>query len=361
MKSVTIIGNNAGNQPLSDGGRIKTRLYKNILEKEGFFVNFIDIFGWKKKIFKIVFAIKKAVKKSGKIIIMAGPRGCRFFIPLVHFLDFKHKCKLVFCPLGVGTIDKLIKDLNPQEVDCFIKNENYFGKKDKKMSKILKDFEYVVLQNSVLEACYKQFYNLTNTAVLRNFRLENQQIEQTSNNRTDYLNVIFYSRVCENKGILDLVEAVKKCNADNFKINLDIVGDNQLEDKNYFNNLNLPFVEYKGVIKQEESIKLLSNYDLFCLPTKYHGEGTPGSLIESLFAGTPVLVSSYSQANEIVVDGENGFIFEINNIESLIEKLIYCYRNKGKLGLMRKKVIDSSKTFTYDYNASDFLRYFGDK
>ena len=41
-KVINIIGNNNSGNAISDGGRIKIRLYKSLLEEHGFKVNIID-------------------------------------------------------------------------------------------------------------------------------------------------------------------------------------------------------------------------------------------------------------------------------------------------------------------------------
>ena len=86
---ITFIANNANNGLVSDGGRIKIRLYKDLLIKEGYKVNIIELDGWKKRVFNIIFQIKKAIKNRDRIVIMAGPKGCRKIIPLLNFLNKK--------------------------------------------------------------------------------------------------------------------------------------------------------------------------------------------------------------------------------------------------------------------------------
>ena len=51
-------------------------------------------------------------------------------------------------------------------------------------------------------------------------------------------------------------------------------------------------------------------------------EGMSNSLLESMALGVPAIVSNVSGVDEIVIDNQNGFIFEPKNENELYEKLI---------------------------------------
>lgn len=356
---ITIIGNVANNKTAADGGRIKIRLYVQLLQKEGYEVNVIDLDGWKKRIFSVVSQIKKAIKNKDRIVVMAGPNGCRKILPLIDFLNKKNKAKIVFCPLGIGTLDAVVKNMNFDKAQQFLKGEIEISNSDEKMKRILEKMEFVVLENESLLARYRSYYHLNNLEVLENFR--NYSIEPKTYSQSTQLNIVYTSRVKEYKGIMDLISVVKDINSalDN-AIKLDIYGDNQLSPEN-----NLIFqqsldenIVYHGVANASEIFDLIKKYDLFCLPTKYHGEGTSGALIESIIAGTPVLVSAYSQAQSLIKDGESGFIYKFGSNEDLKEKIIWILNNKHVLPEVGKNAQLSGKAFVYEGNRDMFLKIF---
>ncbi len=357
MKVINIIGNNANSGYITDGGRIKIRLFKTLLEREGFFVNIIELDGWKQHIFKIIRLIKVAISKKECIVIMAGPKGCRFINRIVYFLNRKHKSRVVFCPLGIGTLDYLIKDMTPEKAQLFLSSPNNdFGIKDKKMRNCLNGFDCVVVQNEILKEKYVNFYKIKKVFVLENFR----DIELIP--RDYYLHeefrVIYLSRIKKNKGIFDLIDAVKYLNmTNNCDIRLDIYGELQLseDEENYFKNCIDESITYKGTIGFDESIETIRKYDLFCLPTKYYGEGTSGALIEAMIAGTPPLVSNYSQAKNIVTDQETGFIFDFNSFEKLKEKLLFILSNRTLIEQCGKNAQNYAKKYTYSWNRKTFI------
>lgn len=355
---ITIIGNNGNNSFISDGGRIKIRLYKTLLEKEKKDVNIIELDNWKKNIISIIKQIKKAVKRGDRIIVMAGPKGCRLIIPIVTFFNRKNKCPLIFCALGVGTIDKIIKRSTPERGQQFIEGQFTGFNKDKKMGKRLSSFEHVVLQNDTLKRCYEKYYGLKNVEILENFR--DVIIPQKVFNNSPELKMVFLSRVKTNKGILDLISCIKELNnltCDN-KLKLDIYGENQLEnDENQlFYKMLDSNITYKGVINSKESINILNNYDVFCLPTKYHGEGTPGALIEAMIAGAVPLISSYSQSKDLITHAYNGFVFEINNMSSLKKEILYLFNNLNIIKQVSINTQNSARKYTYSNNRESFLK-----
>ena len=356
---ITIIGNNAQNMAISDGGRIKIRLFADLLSKENCDVNIIELEGWNRHPFSLIRKIQKSIKNKERIIIMAGPKGCRKIIPLVSHFNKKGKAKIVFCPLGIGALDYVIKDMKPAEAQAFLSGELEIKKSDAKMGNMLSKFEYVVVQNKILFERYKSFYKLDNVVVLENFRNVEITDKEYSTNKKE-LSIIYSSRVKGYKGILDLMKAVQELNRDSeYSFQLDIYGENQLSDleNELFNKfLESESLNYCGIIDSKEMIRTLKQYDVFCLPTKYYGEGTSGSLIEAMLSGTPVLVSNYSQASEIITNNLTGFIYEFDCIQDLKNKLLYLAANKIVLKEIGKNAQKEAIKYTYLGNKNNFLK-----
>lgn len=356
MKKVTIIGNNNNDKLITDGGRIKIRLYASLLKKSDLLSEIIDLFHWYFKPFKLIWKIKKAVKRGDTILIMAGPKGCRTIIPLVNKYNKKGLSRTVFCPLGIGTLDKVVEKLKPTDVTKFLNREDYFGLSDEKMGKELKKLDLVIPQNLVLTEVYKDFYKMDNVRLLSNFR--DVEIEKKEYSKTDDLHIMYASRICQNKGIFDLLEVVSNLNKEGkTNISLDVFGDNQLEkdELELFNSFLSENIKYLGEIHQSEMIGKIKEHDVFCLPTKYHGEGTPGVLIESFIAGTPVLISSYSQANLLVKKDVTGFIYEIGNKDELKKAILRLLENKDLLEKAGIAAQEDSKKYLFSENKSTFI------
>lgn len=76
--------------------------------------------------------------------------------------------------------------------------------------------------------------------------------------------------------------------------------------------------------------RLYRNCDV--LISASQSEGLPFNIMESLYCGTPVIASNVKGNNDLIRDGLNGRLFELSNIDSLVEIMVklscdmYYYR-----------------------------------
>jgi len=68
--------------------------------------------------------------------------------------------------------------------------------------------------------------------------------------------------------------------------------------------------------------EIVSELDVFVLSTHYEGFGLV--LCEAMAADLPVIATDVAGANEIVCDGETGFLVPENDSRALAEKILYC-------------------------------------
>lgn len=364
---IVIIGNKTtpNGEPIADGGRIRTALYYKKLQEEGFDVSFVELQGWQKKIFSLIFQIKKAIKENDIVLLMSGPRSSRYLVKLCAFFNKKKRARIVFSMLGVGPIQQKIKKLEPNQVNEFINNKKTFGIKDSNMGKYLSKLNLILAQNEIIASWYKRFYSIENVDILDNFReipsrekYENKTVEYNE----EYVKIVYFSRLTEKKGVLDLLDIVKSINKGKLKrrLKLDIWGEMQLTEKEQekFKEMLDKDVIYKGVLQNDKAIATLSEYNFMVFPTKYHGEGTSGSIIESLLAGTPVLCSSYSQAPLLITNGVDGMIFTINDLDSLRCKLNEILElTSEELKIYHKNAYINANRYDYKSQRKKFITF----
>ena len=203
---ICIIGNIGNpNELVSDGGRVKTRLYKSILEDNGFRVNFINLHHWKYKFVFIFLRIVFICSTYNIVINMAGPKGCRRIHPILAFLKQIFKFRLIFCPLGTGVFDDLLKKNSVTDVIDFLSGKTHLDIKDNKIRSNLKHTDLIFVQTNTLKKCYEDFYDLSNVYILNNFR--NCSILKKTFKENNEFHIVYCSRVKENKGIFFLLDA----------------------------------------------------------------------------------------------------------------------------------------------------------
>ena len=144
---------------------------------------------------------------------------------------------------------------------------------------------------------------------------------------------VFVSRVTQNKGIDEIVEAFSKL-SENYQVDLYGPLDNKFYHKDFFKKYKN--IHYKGLIEPEKVRDKLTEYDFLLLPTFHPGEGYPGIIIESFSVALPVITTNWRSIPDIVKHDYNGFLIEPKNSEELLELI---------------KSIDNSKYLRLSSNA----------
>ena len=150
--------------------------------------------------------------------------------------------------------------------------------------------------------------------------------------------VLFLGRVAPVKNLETLVFAAKLLP----KVNFSIVGPAEEGYLKKLNNLikNMNNIKLYPVVNDlKEKIKLIDEYKIFVLPSKR--EAMPQVLLEAMSRRRIVISSKTDGGKEIISDGKNGFLFEINDykeLASLIEKNI-----KGNKKIQNNAKIEAKK------------------
>lgn len=106
---------------------------------------------------------------------------------------------------------------------------------------------------------------------------------------------------------------------------------------------NIEFLDYQnGMSDFYNSIHCL------VMPSLHEAFGVVAS--EAMMHKRPVIISSWAGATDIINDGENGFIFEMNNNRSknLADKMEYVMHNYNNLDECIDKAFETAKELTWD-------------
>ena len=105
-------------------------------------------------------------------------------------------------------------------------------------------------------------------------------------------------------------------------------------------------IRFTGMVAREEVIAFLQQSDLHVIPVRFMNSGAV--VVESWAAGTPVLQSDAVDPN-LVVDGENGYLFPSEDVDALARKMLEAYQKRPQLpalGKNGKQLV--LKHFTYE-------------
>lgn len=154
--------------------------------------------------------------------------------------------------------------------------------------------------------------------------------------------VLYAGRLSEEKGIHILISAIKKIS----DINLIIAGTGPRENELRRHADNFENISFIGYIQKQELVQLFDKVDYLCIPSIWF-ENNPMIVLEALANGVPVLGSNIGGIPELVAG--NGFIFEPNNIDSLINTLNIGFSiSNDAYKTLSTNAINFSHTITYD-------------
>ena len=135
--------------------------------------------------------------------------------------------------------------------------------------------------------------------------------------------ILFIGSVTDRKKPHLIVEAINNLNSKDVK--LYVVGPTPNESylsklKELVNKYELEEqVVFAGSVDRESVMEYYSQSNLMILPSV--SEGLARVIFESQATGCPVLVTDVPGMRDIVIDGQTGYVFESNNLESLTNKV----------------------------------------
>jgi len=244
-----------------------------------------------------------------------------------------------------------MKKLNPNLKVIFISGGEDFYGFDKFFSKYV-NYMFAVSKNNkkIIENRYKRkvkiLYNGVNIKLFRidktsrdklrkKFHLENKKV------------LISIGRIVGWKGFQLVIKALKDLK-DFYYV---VIGEGEYLQtlKNLAKELNVENrVLFLGNIDNKVLYKYLNIGDIFVQPSIGH-EAFGITIIEAMACGLPVIASKNGGIVDIIKDGENGYLFEINNIDELKQKILTINNN-----LNPRKYIE--KNFTWQKTVDELLK-----
>lgn len=155
-------------------------------------------------------------------------------------------------------------------------------------------------------------------------------------------NMIFYGRLCEKKGVEQLILALAKIDLEDWKVIFIGTGHNifvrnmiQLcAEKKLMTK-----VKFGGYLKEDEANKWFEKAQLFLAP--YIGdEGYAVGVEKAMSFGIPIIGYAINGIEEWVVHGENGILIEPDNIDKLSESIRYVIKDSEVLEELTRNATD---------------------
>lgn len=145
------------------------------------------------------------------------------------------------------------------------------------------------------------------------------------------------------KGIEDAIEAIRDINSERGKkiVTLDIYGP---AEESYLNHLKEILKDddvcaYKGVVLANESVEALKDYYALLFPTHWKHEGIPGTIIDALSAGVPIIARRWQYCGEMIDDKKTGLVYDFEEPDLLRTRIEYAIEHQDEMVSDEKKLL----------------------
>lgn len=328
-KKFAIIGHFGGNKNFTDGQTIKTVTLYNAMTERGYVIDKVDTYLIKRKPLNFLKSMLKAVKNNSKIVVLLSINGRRLLFPYLAFISKTNKDIYHYAIGG-----RLFREVSQH----------------KSWRLYVSSFRGNWVESRIL-ANQLNNIGINNAKYIPNFkRIKILQENDLNFRKKESYNFCIFSRVMPEKGIEDAILAIKEINEKGFgKAVLDIYGPIEPKYEERFKSLvcdNKNIVNYCGVVKPEKSVDVLKDYYMLLFPTHWKHEGIPGTIVDALSAGVPIIARQWQYCDEMITDGKTGLVYDFEHPEILVQKIQYAVENENKIVSMKKQCLLSAQYYS---------------
>lgn len=283
-----------------------------------------------------------------------------------NMLFYKHDFVLIFVADGwsfweKGLMTILAKYFTSSKVilaprSGFIINDI---KKNNKLTKfiqfVFKKTDIVICQSNVWKQLFEKTANQLNNpkyVVIENMidfdkyaKLPLREVKEHKK-----VTILFMAWVTRNKGIYELIEAVKMLIKENLNFKVIIAGkgeDFEKINKELKSGNLTEYVELKGWVLGDQKLAVLAESDIFILPTYF--EGYPNSLMEAMASGKACIATKVGSIPDMINHMETGILIDKKNYTQLYQGLKTLIQNPS----LRQEMSEKARAQIREANSID--------
>lgn len=238
-----------------------------------------------------------------------------------------------------------------------------------------KNVDMFILSNNWIERLFNKIHKINNTRIInRGIIVKELEVNESKKELREEFNIaddifVLFSvgRQVERKNFDLVIRAVKeiKIKIPDLKIKYFLIGEGPMTNdlKELTRQLNLTedviFLGFQDISIRNKFYKLADVFVMPAITEKNSIEGFGIVFIEANFYKIPSIGSFSGGMREAIIDGETGFLIKPNNLDDLIEKILYLYNNEdirkemGEIG--HKRVL---KSFNWNGIIDDYINVF---
>ena len=345
MKKIGIVGHFGFGHKLLNGQTIKVKIlseeFQNELGSEN--VMTVDTHGGAKRVLAMIGNTITMFRYCENCMVLPAYKGVLVFTPLFSLLNKFYHRKTYYIVVG-GWLDSYL--------------DRY-----KWLEKQLKNYTAICVETTTMKKALEK-RGFQNIELMKNCKkLQKLSFEELPHSFTEPYALCTFSRVMKEKGIENLINAIKKVNEKfgSVVFTLDIYGEVWKNYTHEFEELqkNFPeYIKYKGSVNYDESVETLKNYFALVFPTLFYTEGIPGTIIDAYAAGLPVISSKWESYDDVIEDNITGIGYKFGSDDALVETLEMIKSNPQKTIDMKEACLRKAKDFSPKVIVSGFIRKF---
>ncbi len=331
MIKISVIGHFAYGKSLLNGQTIKTRIVSETLENEYGSENVkgVDTHGGLRFLLKMPFILWNLLRTSDNVVVMPAQNGVRTILPIICLYNLFFHRNILYVVIG-GWLAGMLEG-------------------NRILRTVLKRINGVFVETKSMKHKVENL-GLSNVHVMPNCKKLEIVKDDKDWSQTDLLPLCTFSRVMQEKGIAEAIDAVIKANEviGKKRFSLDIYGQVEKGQEEWFSTLmsgQPEYIRYRGCVSFDKSAEVLCNYYALLFPTYYKGEGFAGTVIDAFAAGLPVLATDWHDNADIVKHGETGYIYSVKDPGAITSILLNIHGNLRDICKMRLSCREEAKKF----------------
>ena len=177
----------------------------------------------------------------------------------------------------------------------------------------------------------------------------------------DVLQILTVARFGKQKNVRKYIEVVRKLKEDGIIIKFLWYGNVQINEDDYHDEC-IDLVKSYGIDDTisfmpgtNDIYEVYHQSDIFCLPSIY--EGYPNVVCEAMCSGMPILCGDVCDNSTIIEDGVNGYLFDPNNIDDMVDKIkritLLSTEERRMMGFQSRRIAESK--FSKDIFISKYI------
>jgi glycosyltransferase involved in cell wall biosynthesis len=163
------------------------------------------------------------------------------------------------------------------------------------------------------------------------------------------LRVLFVGSMGQRKGLGDLFAAMRTLNNPN--IELVVLG--SLLAPITFYRKEFPDFTYETGRSHDEVLALMRTCDVFCLPSIVEGRALV--MQEAMSQGLPLVITANTGGEDLIIEGETGFLVPIRSPEAIANKLLWFLENRSCISEMGEKAKHHAAKYTWEKYATTII------